>query len=210
MCLPLREALIRVLLAIPFVLALVSPLPAYAQGEAASDATPGPRIWAGGGGGLSTTGTTWFISGSAGFLDTHLISARVLNSAERRGERFLTVRPLEYTWEAGVLYGQPMVSGDRLTVTASAGVGLVGGLRRGDFWYTDEADPGSFKSFLPLRPSVDVYARDRFQAVSLPMEVRLHMRPTHLFGVDILLFGTVNHIDPYGGVAVQVRLGGVR
>lgn len=75
-----------------------------------------------------------------------------------------------------------MVSGDRLTVTASAGVGIVGGLRRGAFWYTDEVGPESFKSFLRLRRSVDVYARDRFQAVSLPLEIRLHVRPTHLLG----------------------------
>jgi hypothetical protein len=127
-----------------------------------------------------------------------------------RGERIPTERPLEDTWEVGVLYGRTLFDGDRATVTASAGVGFVGGMRRGDFWYTEELGTEPTKIIPRIRRSIDVYARDRFGVVSLPVEVRLHARPADLFGADFLLFGSLNRVDTYGGLAVQVRLGPVR
>jgi len=55
-----------------------------------------------------------------------------------------------------------------------------------------------------------VYARDRFEVVSLPVEVRLQARPADLFGADFVLFGSLNRVDTYGGLAVQVLLGPLR
>jgi len=83
-------------------------------------------------------------------------------------------------------------------------------MRRGAFWYTKElgTEPANF---IPrIRRSIDVYARDRFEVVSLPVEVRLQARPADLFGAGFVLFGSLNRVDTYGGLAVQVLLGPLR
>jgi hypothetical protein len=55
-----------------------------------------------------------------------------------------------------------------------------------------------------------VYERKDVLAIGLPVEVRLHARPTKMLGVDLVAFSNVNQSDTYGGIAVQVRLGPVR
>ena len=117
----------RCLPAVLLVPVFFSPVGADAQSADGTAASAGSQLWAGGGGGISTIGAGAFFSTSVGFLDVHLLTVRGLTSIERQSELPATKRPLENTWEVGVLYGRTLFGGDRATVTASAGVGFVGG-----------------------------------------------------------------------------------
>lgn len=194
-------------MAVLFFVLVMSPA-AQAQ---TSDALPPIRGWGSGGSGVGSTGLSGLLSGTLHIGDAHLVTLRALASDELRLEFIDETQPLEETWAVGGLYGREIMGGDRAVLTASAGLGLVGGVRRGELLRTEvESLNEPSKTLPPIWQRTDVYERKDFLAIGLPVEVRLHARPTKMLGVDLVAFSNVNQSDTYGGIAVQVRLGPVR
>lgn len=192
------------------LLSFVILLPSLAQAQT-SDALSPIRGWGSGGSGVGSTGLSGLLSGTLQVGDVHLLTVRALVSDELRLEFIDETQPLEETWAAGVLYGREITGGDRAVLTASAGLGLIGGIRRGELLRTEvESLNKPSKIGLPIWKRTDVYEHKRIRAIGLPVEVRLHTRPAKMLGVDIVAFGNANRSDTYGGIAVQVRLGPVR
>ena len=191
------------------LLALSLVLPVTAHAQAAADA-PSPRVWAGGGGGLGSAGSGWFGFTAVQVTDGYFLSARASKTTEMRGEAVPSEHPVEDTYEASLLLGHAIAGGGRAVLTAWAIIGLVGGVRRGQFLRTEERGTDRSKTIIPpVRYSIDWYTEDRLEALGLPLEIRLHTRPTDTLELDLVAFGNLNATDAFGGVAVQDHLGPV-
>jgi len=99
--------------------------------------------------------------------------------------------PPETAWEIGALYGG-MVASSLGFASLSAGVSLVGGVRRGRVLF-ERGGAWSFESFTD-------YEEVTFHTVGFPLDARLVWTPTPYFGVGLKGFANLNSEDPYLGV----------
>jgi len=90
--------------------------------------------------------------------------------------------PKESDWDLGILYGVHWNS----VVAISAGLSVIGGVRRGKFLYEEE---GLFSSA--------VYERLKYQTLGIPIEVQLMAPPVKRFGFGISGFVNLNSRDTF-------------
>ena len=81
----------------------------------------------------------------------------------------------------------------------SGGLGITGGIKRGDFLY----NAGGW--FDP-----DYYESDKFITPSIPLEIDLLLKPIKYAGIGVTLFGNLNFVRPYCGFAIKLSMGKLR
>jgi len=110
----------------------------------------------------------------------------------------LFVDPLESVGDMGVLYGKRW-SGPVGYISASAGLALVNGMRRGE--YRESSGVWFITSH---------YEKDPFVTVGVPANVQLVLAPIKYFGLALDLFGNVNPERSFGGATVSLLIGKMR
>ena len=106
--------------------------------------------------------------------------------------------PLEHRWEAGVLYGRRWEPAHFL-LSASAGLGLAGGVRRGALL---EASPEAFEP--------NVYEKEPFVTIGMPLEAQVTWTPFSFLDLGLHLSGNLNGTSPFGGVGTHLLIGRLR
>ena len=81
------------------------------------------------------------------------------------------------------------------------GLGITGGMKRGKFIK---------KTGLWLITSYDVYEEDKFITLSIPLEVGFTYKPGKSIGIGVTLFGDLNQVRPYYGLALKLSAGKLR
>jgi len=82
------------------------------------------------------------------------------------------------------------------------GLGITGGIKRGKFIKRT----GQYLFFGPY----DVYEEDKFITLSIPLEVGLTFKPGKYIGIGGTLFGDLNKVRPYYGLALKLSVGKLR
>jgi hypothetical protein len=106
--------------------------------------------------------------------------------------RFGGPTPLESVWDLGVLYGICTKTASNFA-SLSAGLGLVGGVRR--------------RKFLGNNLFSDEYEGLTFHTFGIPIEGQLFLTPSSFVGIGFIGFGNINKEKSFGGVLLCVRLG---
>jgi hypothetical protein len=100
-------------------------------------------------------------------------------------------QPKESDWDVGILYGIHWNS----EVAISAGLSVIGGVRRGKFLYEEE---GFFSSA--------VYERLKYQTLGIPIEVQLMAPPVKRFGFGITGLVNFNSHDTFYAVLLNILI----
>jgi hypothetical protein len=109
----------------------------------------------------------------------------------------LFVEPAESVWDAGLLYGS-RGGQEKGYWSASGGLALVGGTRRGQY-----LGPSCSGCWLSAR-----YRAERFLTLGIPAEVEAVWTPHRSFGVGAVGFANVSPARSFAGGALQVKIGG--
>jgi hypothetical protein len=116
--------------------------------------------------------------------------------------------PANMAWEVGLLAGRRSAHGSGHT-TYSAGLALVGGLRRGErIPSASDSLPPPFGPIVALLETE--FETERFRTVGVPVEVAFVWAPLRHAGVGVTGFGNLNRRRPYGGAVVTVHAGALR
>jgi len=107
--------------------------------------------------------------------------------------------PYEKYYSVGILLGKGF-SRKYYQFQFSGGLGITGGIKRGDFLYNDGDWPFS----------TDYYERDKFITPSIPVEIDLLLKPIKYAGIGVTLFGNLNFVRPYCGFALKLSMGKLR
>jgi hypothetical protein len=111
-------------------------------------------------------------------------------------------RPFESVWDLGVLYGAISKGGSGF-VSASAGLAVVGGVKRGAFLRYEGEWFGH-----------DVYEARHFTTVGIPIEAQAFWTPPHSFGLStglgLELYANLNPVRSYVGANLCIQFGKVR
>jgi len=99
--------------------------------------------------------------------------------------------PTEYVADIGVLYGINAISSDFIASIA-AGIGLAGGVRRGQFLYNS--------NFV-----TSVYEEESYTAVGIPIKAQFCWTFSPAWGIEIYGFGQFNHQRSFGGGLLCVQ-----
>jgi hypothetical protein len=147
------------------------------------------NVWLNLGIGGSTHGLAGLISMSVQ-NDIHLITFRYVSSTEFV---ILGPTPSESVWDISILYGRFWKS--RLAmVSISGGLGLVGGIRRGDYIRSD----GWFSS---------KYQKCPFSTVGFPVDIQLFWMPSRFLGFSIQGFANLNSEESFYGFVLGLQVG---
>jgi hypothetical protein len=141
-----------------------------------------------------------------------------------RGSNLVTVRtsameeftlfrsPSESAWDIGFLFGR-RTSSRRLYASASAGLGVTGGMRRGQD-RTDQAEVEACTQspfcWMAALFSTAEYEEDPFMTVGVPFELEAGWMPFSKVGLGVSLFGNLNSGRNMLGGTVQLVLGRFR
>lgn len=120
--------------------------------------------------------------------------------------------PAESAWDVGILYGVAQRD-HRTSFSASAGVALVGGMRRGGKLPSRvRCPPGSALVWCGLASMFEGerYEEDPFETVGIPLDVEMGWTPLDGLGLSFGLFFTVTRDGSHGGLTLAVLLGDVR
>jgi len=126
-----------------------------------------------------------------------LVSLRYVYGEEIRG-MFEGPSPLESVWDLGLLYGVSEKASYGV-VSVSAGVGLVGGVRRGRYL-------GSSGWWF----SHDTYEKVSFSTLGVPMEGQLFWTPSSHLGVGVYAFANLNRERSFIGALLCVQIGALQ
>lgn len=142
-------------------------------------------------------------AGSLSSPESGGIALRAAARLSKWERRVLTVRftavdefalftsPSENVWDLGVLYGSQTV-GKNGYASASAGIALVGGMRRGELLSS---------GFLSSQ-----HAEHPFHTVGIPLEIEAGWTFSSAFGLGVTLFGNLNPERTAVGASVNVLL----
>ncbi|MBN2103413.1 hypothetical protein JW835_05155 [bacterium] len=140
-------------------------------------------------GGASSHGLSAYVS-AAGSMKTGIFKIRYSRHEELN---ILGPDPSENVWDIGLMRGVSKKS-RTACLSFSSGLALVGGVRRGEYLYSD----GWFSSH---------YERDRFLTVGIPVETHFVYALSERFGLGFLLFANLNFEESFIGMAVSLELG---
>lgn len=102
--------------------------------------------------------------------------------------------PSEFVWEVGALAGMGL-RGSWGWLAGTAGIGIVGGDRRGEFLRTDEE---------MLR---DIHERIDLLGVGFPLDLQVFFTPFSCLGIGIEVIANLNFERSFFGVLLAVQLG---
>lgn len=102
--------------------------------------------------------------------------------------------PSEHAWELAPLFGLGL-RGRWGWISGAFGIGLAGGVRRGDFIEADE------------QTGRELYERDGFYTVGFPLDLQLFATPYACLGIGIEVFANLNLERSFFGALLAVQLG---
>lgn len=183
-----------------FLLLFIAPLGLIAQIPDKSN----KRYWIdlGVGGYVSNESTEGFSlnMGCSFYHDSSLYKIRVLLSEEFK---LFGPHPNESSYELGLM--KSITFGNKyLQVVFSGGLGLFGGVKRGDLLYT-EPSQGWFT--IGDRRHFEA---DNFIVPSIPIEADFTLKASNNIGVGLTLFGDINYKRPQIGGSVKFSFGRFR
>jgi len=151
--------------------------------------------WFNGGIGSSSAGL------SAGISFSHLNGKHLLTVRLTYNEEFVIFgpSPAENAWDFGCMYGRVTKSKYGFASIA-AGLGLVGGVRRGRYLGYDVN--GWF--------GTSWYAEDDFFTLGIPAELQAFWTPFSKLGIGVTLYGNLNPEKPFAGLLVSIQIGDLR
>lgn len=137
-------------------------------------------------------GSTGFATGvSASYLSGYnLYTVRYAYNAEMN---LLSSSPAISVWDVGLLYGRT-ARNQMYYSSASAGVGLVGGVRRG-------------KS---ISGTLFDYESHSYSTIGIPLQVELFLTPRPFFGIGLSAAGNLNPERSFADVRLCLRVGKLR
>lgn len=109
--------------------------------------------------------------------------------------------PSEKYYSVGALIGKGIYT-RFIQIQVSAGLGVTGGITRGDLLYTEPIGGGWF-DFSDRRR----FEEKRFFTPSIPIEIDLLITPFKFVGVGFSLFGELNPKRPLYGAALKLGIG---
>ena len=155
---------------------------------------------------LKTINNAWFDLGIGG--SNRGVTSQVSFSVQK-GIHLITIRhiyntefnifgpsPSETVWDISMLYGRSWKSKSAM-VSISGGLGLVGGVRRGDYICSD----GWFSS---------KYQKCPFSTIGLPLDVQLIWMPFRFLGLGIQGFANLNSEKSFHGLVANLQIGRLR
>lgn len=123
----------------------------------------------------------------------HLITLRYVSNTEFN---IMGPTPSESVWDISILYGRSWES--RLAMASiSGGLGLVGGIRRGDYIRSN----GWFSS---------TYQKCPFSTVGFPVDIQLFWLPFRFLGFGIQGFANLNSEESFYGFVLGLQVGRLR
>jgi hypothetical protein len=139
------------------------------------------------------------------------------NFSHQSGKKLITVRatyneeltifgpsPSEQAWDVGVMYGR-IAKSKYGFASISAGLGLVGGVKRGR--YLDDDFQGRYGWFAIV---IDRYEKIDFLTLGIPAEIQAFWTPFSKLGIGITLFGNLNPEKSFAGLLVSIQIGDLR
>jgi hypothetical protein len=105
------------------------------------------------------------------------------------------IRPLEHTWDFGVLYGWYTKS-TKFIVSLSGGLSMLGGVRRGELIYFE-------RSFLHEE---SIYKKITYSTIAFPIEAQVYWTPFRLWGFGVCGFADFNEEERFSGAMLSVLL----
>jgi hypothetical protein len=105
------------------------------------------------------------------------------------------IRPLEHTWDFGVLYGWYTKS-TKFIVSLSGGLSVLGGVRRGELI--------SFERRFLYEESI--YKRITCTTMAFPLEAQVYWTPLRLWGFGVCGFVDFNEEERFSGALLSVLL----
>jgi len=112
--------------------------------------------------------------------------------------------PNEEAWDVGVMYGRSAKSSYGV-VSISAGLGLVGGVKRGS--YLRSNFQSGYGWFTIVR---DEYEKNEFLTIGIPAEIQAYWTPFSKLGIGLTLYGNLNPEKPFAGLLVSIQIGDLR
>lgn len=160
----------------------------------------------------------WFDAGIGGFSaskgvsgDTYGVGLTIFDDKlfysvkfirnEEPSDFLITYGPLPYEGYSSIdlMIGKG-ISKKYFLIQASGGLGLTTGIKRGAFLRSEETFFGY----------IDYYEKDRFTALSLPLEFDFMFKPIKWLGIGFGCFANLNTIRSYGGYMFKLSLGRLR
>ena len=111
--------------------------------------------------------------------------------------------PSENFHELGLLAGKTFYS-KYLSLDVSAGLGIISGIRRGDFLYMEESS-GWFDFSDPRH-----YEKDLFFLPAIPLSIDASFKPVPYLGIGLSLYGNLNPSRPLCGIGFRIMAGKLR
>lgn len=121
-------------------------------------------------------------------------------------------RPDENVWDVGVLFGR-QAKGKWAYASASAGLALVGGMRRGERTsppFECSGDGGLLGCMLEAAFTPVEYAEDPFYTVGIPVELDVGLTFSSRLGLSVTGFADLNPQRTMTGLSVGVVVGRLR
>jgi len=176
----------------------------FVYGQKTSSDSSGHFFWVNGGvggslvhGGLGSDPGAPSFGGSLYYQSgINLLSFRYL-----RNEEFQILgpdSPLETVWDVGVLYGR-IAKASYGFASVSAGISLVGGVRRGRYL---SSSGGWF--------GTRYFEEKNFITVGIPVEAQLFWTPLAFFGIGLYGFANLNIEKSFVGALLCIQFGKLR
>jgi len=157
----------------------------------------------------------YWINGGLGVSSAGLSSG--VGFSHQTGKQLITVRstyneelnifgpsPAERVWDVGVMYGR-IAKSKYGFASVSAGLGLVGGVKRGTYLGDNlDDDYGWFVI------KIDRYEKDKFVTLGFPAEIQAFWTPLSKLGIGITLYGNLNPEKSFAGFLVSIQIGNLR
>lgn len=139
------------------------------------------------------------------------------NFSHQSGKKIISVRatyneelnifgptPSEQAWDVGVMYGG-IAKSKYGFASISAGLGLVGGVKRGRYLgYNRDDSCGWF--FI----RIDQYEKIDFLTFGIPAEIQAFWTPFSKLGIGVTVYGNLNPEKPFAGLLVSIQVGDLR
>jgi hypothetical protein len=167
-------------LVVSILLSWVSPL----HGQDTASTTPDHHFWLNYGGGVSPP--DWLAVGAS--FTYEIDEGSIASIRYAHSEEFNIISISETVWDVGVLYGFK-TKGDDVLASLSGGIGIVGGVHKGEhisFWEDEEVT---------------------FRTAGIALEGQLFWRPLSFLGIGIYVAANLNKERSYAAALVALQLG---
>ncbi len=159
------------------LLAIGMPVTNPLLGQPIEDSASRNYFWVSGGPAITTLGPG-LTAGATVASNRNLFSVRAISTDHTFGKE---------TWEVALLYGRA-ISSRQIHFSAGTGVAVVGGTSYSGIFETNSA--------ADLEP-----------IIGFPVEARIYWTPVNFGGIGINGFANINTGQPFGGLALFLRLG---